>query len=240
MATVYVTGTDTGVGKSLVSATLLYTLRTMGLRAFGMKPVASGCRRVAGAWRNEDAELLHAASSEPRADYALVNPYALPEPAAPEIAAAVAGISLDLEVIRRAHATLAASADWVVVEGVGGWMAPISERIDQADLVAALGRPPLLLVVGIRLGCINHARLSLRAALADGCEVLGWVANVIDADLNFLDRTLTILDRVLDVPRLGLIEHQTMIDPAALVGRIVAPFARPAGLSSHSDFTPSP
>jgi len=234
MATVYVTGTDTGVGKSLVAATLLHTLRGMGHRASGMKPVASGCRQVAGAWRNEDAELLLAASSEPRPDYAWVNPYALPEASAPEIAAAQAGVAIALEPICRAHRALEAQADWVVVEGVGGWMAPITAQIDQADLVAALGRPPLLLVVGVRLGCINHARLSLRAARADGCEVVGWVANVIDPDLKFLAATLAVVQRVLEVPCLGVIAHQSAPDPSVLAAQIVAPFASQAGLSPHS------
>lgn len=235
MATVYVTGTDTGVGKSLVAATLLHTLRGMGLRACGMKPVASGCRRAADRWRNDDAELLQAASSPPPPEYAWINPFALQEATAPEIAAAVAGVTIDLDTIRDAHRRLQAQADWVVVEGVGGWMAPISADIDQADLVMALGRPPLILVVGVRLGCINHARLSLRAVLADHCQIAGWVANVVDPDLKYLDATLAVLHRVMPAPCLGVVEFQTTIEPSALAERIVAPFARQTGLSPHSN-----
>lgn len=234
MATVYVTGTDTGVGKSLVAATLLYTLRGMGLRACGMKPVASGCRQVAGRWRNEDADLLQAASTPPAPEYGWINPYALPEATAPEIAATQAGVVIELDAIRDAHHRLQTHVDWVVVEGVGGWMAPISKDIDQVDVVAALGRPPLILVVGVRLGCINHARLSVRAALADHCSIAGWVANVVDADLKFPEATLAVLHRVMPAPCLGVVGFQSRIEPSALAGCIVAPFAQQTGLSSHS------
>ncbi|HEY0333273.1 MAG TPA: dethiobiotin synthase, partial [Stenotrophomonas sp.] len=119
----YVTGTDTGIGKTVSSCALLHALRDQGLRAVGMKPVASGCEATADGWRNEDALALQAASN-PRPDYGLVNPYALPQPLAPEIAAADAGVRIELSALRHAFDRLRAQADTVVVEGVGGWAAP--------------------------------------------------------------------------------------------------------------------
>jgi dethiobiotin synthetase len=160
----FITGTDTGVGKSVATAAMLCALRTRGLRAVGMKPLASGCEATAAGWRNEDALLLQSVS-DPTPDYDDVNPYALPLPLAPELAAADAGMEISLAPILAAHARLAAQADAVVVEGVGGWAAPLSATLDQADLVRALDLP-VVLVVGLRLGCLNHARLTARAIAA--------------------------------------------------------------------------
>ena len=155
MFSVYVTGTDTGIGKTLASTALLHALRGHGLRAVGMKPVASGCEQVEGEWRNADALALLDAS-EPKPAYADLNPYALPQPLAPELAARDAGVELSLQSLLDAHARLAVDTDALVVEGVGGWAAPLSASLMQADLVRAL-RLPVLLVVGLRLGCLNHA-----------------------------------------------------------------------------------
>lgn len=203
----FVTGTDTGIGKTMVSCALLHALRARGLRAVGMKPVASGCERTAAGWRNDDAQRLLAAS-DPQPDYARVNPYALPDPTAPEIAATAVGVQVDLGPMRDAFAALRAQADFVLVEGVGGWASPITATLDHADLARAFGLP-VLLVVGLRLGCINHARLSERAIRADGLPLLGWVANTVDPTLAHVEQTLAILDRVLTVPRLGRLGHGT-------------------------------
>jgi dethiobiotin synthase len=156
----YVTGTDTGVGKTLASAALLHALRAHGLRAVGMKPVASGCERIDGAWRNEDALALQRAS-DPRPRYEDINPYALQAPLAPELAARDDGIDVALDPILAAHARLRAQADIVVVEGVGGWMAPLATHVFQADLVRAL-EVPVVLVVGPAAG-LPQPRLSHRA-----------------------------------------------------------------------------
>ena len=223
MTNIYVTGTDTGVGKSLVSAALLHALRARGLRALGMKPVASGSVLCNGQWQNDDALALRAAGSTPWPDYAQINPFALPAPTAPEIAAELAGITVSLPPLLAAHRALAAQADWVVVEGVGGWCAPLAAGIEQADLVAALGAIPVLLVVGIRLGCINHARLSARAVLADGHTLIGWVGSVIDPAMAHQERTCDILRRELPAPCLGLLEHMGAPDPATLATQIVLP-----------------
>ena len=166
---VYVTGTDTGAGKTLASTALLHALRGHRLRAVGMKPVASGCTHGADGWRNDDALALQAAS-DPRPAYADLNPFALPDPLAPELAAREAGIPVTLPPLLAAHARLAAQADAVVVEGVGGWMAPLSGDLMQADLARALDLP-VVLVVGLRLGCLNHAYATARAIAADGLRL---------------------------------------------------------------------
>lgn len=214
----FVTGTDTGIGKSVASAALLHALRAGGARAVGMKPVASGCDPGPDGWRNEDALLLQAAS-DPRPDYDDVNPYALPQPLAPEIAAAEAGVAISLDPILAAHARLAAHADTVVVEGVGGWAAPISAQLDQLDLVRAL-KLPVVLVVGLRLGAINHARLSARAIQADGAELIGWIANGIDPHMARADENFEILCRRLPVPCWGRLPHAPQPDPSALAAAL--------------------
>jgi len=205
MTSVYVTGTDTGIGKTVASVALLQALRTRGLRAVGMKPVASGCDWIDDGWRNEDALALLAAS-EPRPDYADLNPYALRLPLAPELAAEADGVAVELERIRAAHARLQAQADSVVVEGVGGWAAPLSRTLDQADVVRALGLP-VVLVVGLRLGCLNHAYLSARAIAADRCRLAGWIANDIDPAMARVDENFALLTQRLPAPCLGRLPH---------------------------------
>lgn len=213
MTPLFVTGTDTGIGKTLVSCALLHAFRAHGLRAVGMKPVASGCERTADGWRNEDALALLAAS-EPAPAYADVNPYALPLPLAPEIAAREAGVQIDLDVIGAAFARLREPADAVVVEGVGGWAAPLSGRMDQADLVRAL-RLPVVMVVGMRLGCQNHARLTARAIAADGCELAGWIANDIDLGMERRDENFELLKARIPAPCWGRLPHAPRMDELA-------------------------
>jgi dethiobiotin synthetase len=201
----YVTGTDTGVGKTWVSVALLQALRLAGTSAVGMKPVASGCTHEADGWRNADALALQAASA-PRPDYALVNPFALPAATAPSIAAALAGIEVTLPPLLTAYRALAASAEAVVVEGVGGWLAPLGADLEQAQLAAALGLP-VILVVGLKLGCLNHARLSERAIVADGLHLAGWIGNAIDPELEYSRDYLALLQEALQAPCLGCLPH---------------------------------
>lgn len=217
----YVTGTDTGIGKTLASAALLHALRARGGKAAGMKPIASGCEWSDGGWRNEDALALQAAS-DPRPDYAQVNPFALPLPLAPEIAAAEAGVTLTVEPIRAAFDALRAQAGSVVVEGVGGWAAPLSATLDQAGLARAL-RLPVVMVVGLRLGCLNHARLTAAAIAADGLACLGWIANEIDPAMARIDQNVELLRRHLPMPCWGRIPHAPGIDPADLAGALHLP-----------------
>lgn len=220
---IYVTGTDTGVGKTLVSVGLVAALRARGLDVAGMKPVASGCTFNGQVWCNDDALALQSATSPPVPEYALVNPFALPEATAPEIAASLAEVQLTLQPIEQAYRALAGSHRAVVVEGVGGWMAPLAAGKEQAELARRLGPLPVVLVVGLRLGCINHARLSARAILADGLELVGWVASSIDPELGWPEPTLEALRRELPAPCLGVIPH--------LGGR-------PEGIERFLDLTP--
>ncbi len=213
VAGVFVTGTDTGIGKTHCSAVLLHALRARGQRAVGMKPVASGCERSDGAWRNEDALALIAAS-DPRPTYADCNPFALRLPLAPELAARDAGVEVRLQPILDAHARLAASADAVVVEGVGGWAAPLSAQLMQSDLVHALDLP-VVLVVGLRLGCLNHALLSARAIAADGCRLAGWIANAIDPAMDAVEDNIAMLAARLPAPCWGRLPHHPAADAAA-------------------------
>jgi dethiobiotin synthetase len=202
---IFIAGTDTGIGKTFVSCALLHALRDAGVRASGMKPVASGCERTAEGFRNEDALALIEAS-DPQPDYALCNPYAFEPAIAPHLAAADAGVQIALANIESAYAQLAARAGCVVVEGVGGWMVPLSNALDAGAMPRAL-KLPVILVVGLRLGCINHARLSARAIQDDGCELLGWIGNHVDPAMERAGDNLETLRHVLSVPCLGVLPH---------------------------------
>lgn len=221
MFSVYVTGTDTGIGKTLASASLLHALRARGLRAAGMKPVASGCERIDGAWRNADALALQRAG-EPGIAYADINPFALEHPLAPELAARDAGIEVTLEPILAAHARLAARVDALVVEGVGGWAAPLSASLMQADLVRAL-RLPVVLVVGLRLGCLNHALLSARAIAADGLHLAGWIGSHVDPAMARVEDNLALLRARLPAPCWGVLPHAPDGEPQALAAHLRLP-----------------
>ena len=202
---VFIAGTDTGIGKTHAACTLIHALRDAGYATCGMKPVASGCEPTPHGLRNEDALALQAAGTAP-VDYALINPIALSEPIAPHLAAAHAGITLSLPPLRRAFEQLRADHQCVVVEGVGGWMVPLAPDLSAAD-IAAQWQLPVILVVGLRLGCINHALLSARAIAADGCRLLGWIGNTIDPDMLVLDENLATLRERMPAPCLGVLPH---------------------------------
>lgn len=214
MFSLYVSGTDTGIGKTLASCALLHALRVHGLRAAGMKPVASGCEFIDGEWKNADALALQAAGV-PGIAYADINPYALEHPLAPELAARDAGIEIALPPILDAHARLAAQADAVIVEGVGGWAAPLSASLMQVDLVRAL-RLPVLLVIGLRLGCLNHALLSARAIAADGVHLAGWIASHVDPAMERVEDNVAMLRERLPAACWGVLPHAPDADPAAM------------------------
>jgi dethiobiotin synthetase len=203
---IYITGTDTGAGKTFAAVALLRALHATGIAACGMKPVASGCEPTSEGLRNEDALALLAASP-PGVDYPSINPYALREPTAPEIAAAHDGVTVDLEVIAAAYSRLVQAHPLVVVEGVGGWLAPLSPRWMQADLVRRL-QLPVLLVVGLRLGCINHALLTAQAIRSDGVRLVGWIGNRVDPALEHAEETIAILrGRLAPTPCLGVLPY---------------------------------
>ena len=170
-----VTGTDTGVGKTLVTLGLMRHLQERGRRVVAMKPVASGCRHTAQGLRNADALLLQRQGSQ-QLEYHEVNPYAFEPAIAPHLAAAAAGVRIELDAIRSGFERLAAQADQVCVEGVGGWLVPLNEAQTVADLAAELGLG-VILVVAIRLGCLNHALLTQAVIAGAGLHLAGWVAN---------------------------------------------------------------
>ncbi|SMF34903.1 dethiobiotin synthase [Pseudogulbenkiania subflava] len=171
----FVTGTDTDIGKTHAAVKLIERWRSEGRRVLAMKPVASGCEVLPdGRWRNSDVERLVAATGQ--TDLELMNPYRFLPPISPHIAARQAGVDISLERIREHYQRLAAMADVVLVEGAGGWFAPLTERLFMRDLAQAL-QLPVILVVGMRLGCINHALLTVQAIEAAGLPLAGWVAN---------------------------------------------------------------
>ncbi|WP_115555329.1 dethiobiotin synthase [Xanthomonas campestris] len=217
----YVTGTDTGIGKTVASTALLHAVRARGHTAVGMKPVASGCVATPQGWHNEDALALQAAS-QPQPDYATLNPYALPAALAPELAAADVGVTLSLVPLQQSFAQLRAQAEVVVVEGVGGWAAPLSAQLDQADLVRAL-QLPVVLVVGVRLGCINHARLTAAAIAADGLRCIGWIANEIDPQMERIEDNIRMLGQRLAMPCWGRIPWRPNAQAEGLAQHIRLP-----------------
>ena len=199
---VFVTGTDTGCGKTYISSAILRALGGDGLRVVGMKPVATGAEIIDGQLRNDDVEQLAAASNVAVAETAR-NPYLFEPPASPHIAAAAAGVVITTKTIIRAYRECAAAADFVVVEGVGGWHVPLCETQTVGGLAAALGLP-VLLVVGIKLGCINHGLLSASAISASNAPLCGWIANVLEHDLYALDAVVATLETRISAPLLGV------------------------------------
>jgi dethiobiotin synthetase len=210
----FVTGTDTGVGKTLAACALLHRLRARGLRALGMKPVAAGVEPTPEGPVNADVVALRAASAWP-APLKLVNPYCFDAPVAPHLAAAQAGVRIGIEPIRQAFRALRDSADAVVVEGVGGFLVPLNEREDAADMAAALALP-VVLVVGMQLGCLNHALLTQQAVAARGLRLAGWIANSIDPQMARFEANLQALRERIGAPLLGVIPHCDRPDPSAL------------------------
>ncbi len=203
-AAFFVTGTDTEVGKTFVSVRLIQALRRAGKTVLAMKPVAAGCEETVEGWRNEDVEALREAASFPVAREAM-NPYLFRPPISPHLAAAEAGVAVELAVLRRHLEALQAQAQVVLVEGAGGWYSPISDTATMADLAAAL-RLPVLLVVGLRLGCLNHALLSFEAIRRSGLPCLGWVANCVDPAMSRQEANLAYLTERLGPP-LAVVAH---------------------------------
>jgi dethiobiotin synthetase len=203
----FVTGTDTGVGKTLVSSALLHAFATQGLRVVGMKPVAAGCDDDD---HNEDAKQLRAASNI-LASYGQINPYNFYHPIAPHIAARNVGIRIDFARILISFRELTSQADMVIVEGIGGFKVPLNETQDSAELAQQL-ELPVILVVGMRPGCLNHAILTADAIAAHKLKLAGWVANVLDADMSALRDHISALEQRLGAPLLGVVEYQASPD----------------------------
>lgn len=208
----FVTGTDTEIGKTLVSCALLRAFAHTGLRAAAMKPVAAGAELIEGIWHNEDADQLDTAASV-ALPAGIRTPYLLEVAAAPHIVAAQEGVALDIAHIVACHEAACRQADVVVVEGVGGFAVPLDDISDTADLAVALDIP-VVMVVGMRLGCINHALLTAQAIRSRGLVLAGWVANCIDPHMLYAAENIESLQRRLDhyyaAPLLGVTPY---LDP---------------------------
>jgi dethiobiotin synthetase len=197
----FVAGTDTEIGKTLIASSLLYALTQTGCRTGGMKPVAAGAELRDGVWHNEDADAL-AVQASVALPIALTTPYLFRQPTAPHIASAQEGRTIDLSHILACYRQIAERVEAVVVEGVGGFRVPLTQAVDTADLAQELGLP-VILVVGLRLGCINHALLTVEAIAARGLRLAGWVANTVDVNLLNSDATVSALASRIAAPLLG-------------------------------------
>lgn len=217
----FVTGTDTGVGKTLVACALMHALRGTGLRVAGMKPVAAGIETIAGRETNEDVEALRGAASI-EFERPTMNPYLLRAAVAPHIAAGRESTEIGLAPILRTYAEIAARVDSVIVEGCGGFVVPLGPGLDTADLAVALDLP-VILVVGMRLGCLNHALLTQEAITRRGLGMAGWVANRIDPAMQCFDENLATLRERLAAPLLGVVAHCPGADPAHVAAALRVP-----------------
>lgn len=197
----FVTGTDTEIGKTLVSSALLHALGKMGVRAAGMKPVAAGAELRDGLWHNDDVDAL-AAAAPLKLSLALTTPYLLRTPVAPHIAAGLEGVRIEPQKILDAFAQVQQQAEAVVVEGVGGFRVPLADDFDTTDLAQQLGLP-VILVVGLRLGCISQALLTAEAIAARGLVLAGWVANTVDPGMAHADANVEAIAARLHAPLLG-------------------------------------
>ena len=208
----FVTGTDTGVGKTTFSVALIHALQQRGLKVAAMKPIAAGLELIEGRWVNEDVLALSAAA-QIKADLQWMNPYAFAPAIAPHIAAAQIGVTIELDKIMSAYAVLSARADAVVVEGAGGFRVPLAAQLDTADLAQALDLP-MILVVGMRLGCLNHALLTAEAITHRGLKWAGWVTNILQPDMPALEENIAALVARLQAPCLGRLAAFEQTAPA--------------------------
>lgn len=223
MKAYFLTGTDTGIGKTTVACALLARARQQGLSTLGLKPVAAGCELTPDGLRNSDALMLQAESTV-KVSYPEVNPVALEAPLSPHLAAKAAGRRLTItQLTGFVRAGLSHRPDLALVEGAGGWRVPISDR----ELLSALPkdlRMPVVLVIGLRLGCLNHAILTAEAILKDGLRLAGWVGNRVDPDMADPEGNLVTLRNLLPAPCLGIVPY--------------LPDGSPEALASHLDIAP--
>ncbi len=217
----FITGTDTDIGKTWISLGLIELLKQQGKLVGAMKPVAAGCHTSAGELRNEDAELLQQQASL-ALEYQTLNPYALEPAIAPHIAADEVNLRIDIDTIYRRYLTIAQQYDCVVVEGAGGWMVPLNDFQTIADLAQRLALP-VILVVGMRLGCINHALLSSAAIRSSGLTLAGWVANQITPEMDRLKENIATLEHRLDAPLLGSVPHLDSLNAGQIATHLQLP-----------------
>jgi dethiobiotin synthetase len=212
----FITGTDTGVGKTLVAVALTRAMVSRGVRCAVMKPVAAGGIRTPEGLFNDDAlELL--AASNVKAPYEQVNPWMLTTPASPHLAARMDGVSIDIERVLAAQARLAAASDLLIVEGAGGWHAPISATETMADVAASMALP-VILVVGLRLGCLNHALLTREGIRARGLPLAGWIANELETEMPHASANIETLTMRFGTPPLTVVPAGTVAASASPLG----------------------
>ncbi|HEX4943234.1 MAG TPA: dethiobiotin synthase [Usitatibacteraceae bacterium] len=214
---VFVTGTDTGVGKTVVACALVHALRARGYRVAPMKPVAAGAISREGVWANEDTLALAQAAGPDAPAHHAITPVLLREAMAPHIAASREGLRIDLAALVEAHRQLALRADFTVVEGVGGFRVPLGPSLDARDLASAL-QLPVVLVVGLRLGCLNHALLTAESIERAGLALAGWIANAIDPAMRAQDENVDALAERLRAPLLGRLPFAPDHAPATRAG----------------------
>ncbi len=214
MKGIFITGTDTGVGKTLVARAIVHVMRKQYDKVGVMKPVASGAVFQNGLLQNEDAVQLQKACNVPL-PYALINPYCFSPAIAPHIAADLEGVAVDIKHIQTCYANIAQQVDVVVVEGAGGWLAPLNSTDTIESLAQALAIP-VVLVIGLRLGCLNHALLTINAMYRSGVSVLGWIGNSIDPDFQYRDKNISALKQRIAAPCLGLLPFSENPDIAVL------------------------
>ena len=217
----FLTGTDTEIGKTFITCALLHHATQRGLRAAGIKPVAAGTDAEG---KNEDVEAIRAASNVTLPD-AIINPWCFQAAIAPHIAAAEEGATIDFAPIAAACASALEQSDLLIVEGVGGFRVPLGVDRDSADLAVTLGLP-VILVVGLRLGCINHALLTAEAIAARGLTLAGWVANCVDPAMPRRAENIAALEQRLGAPLLGTVPHLPGSDPAAAASHLKLPEIR--------------
>ena len=222
MAAFFLTGTDTSIGKTTVACALLQVANQQGLSTLGIKPIASGCEQTPDGLRNSDALLLQQYSSL-KLPYQEVNPIALLEPLSPHLAAKNAGRRLTInQLVGYTRATLTHRPQFAIVEGAGGWRVPISDREMLSSLPKEL-KLPVILVVGMRLGCLNHAVLTAEAIKHDGLVLAGWVANLINPNMAELEANIATLKQRLSAPCLGVVPYQAQIDIVQLASCLTLP-----------------
>lgn len=218
----FITGTDTGVGKTRISTALLSAFNTRGCSTAAMKPVATGCANTAQGLRNDDALALQQHASL-QLSYEHVNPYAFAPAIAPHLAAEQAGQIIDLARIKHGLDILSAQADVVIVEGVGGWSVPLNADASVADLASELGLP-VILVVGLRLGCLNHALLTAQSIEQSDLPFAGWIANVIDPAMHCIEENIEALRERIGAPWLGSVRWNTQATPKEVAHQLCVPF----------------
>ncbi len=210
----FITGTDTGVGKTQVTVALMKNLKAQGRTVIGMKPVAAGCQRVKGVWVNDDALQLQRHSSV-QLPYETINPYAFERPLSPHLAARHDGKVVSLERLVSESLLLASQVDCLLIEGAGGWEVPLNENARISDLAKKVGFP-VILVVGLRLGCINHALLSILAIQQSGLACAGWIANQIDPEMECQEENIETLRQQIKPPLLAFMPWQEAGQPELL------------------------